>query len=472
MRPVILHPSNADRPPVTRRLLGWLRRWIVPAILVALAAALTVPWAGYVIYAAYERAVNEKLTLLAQRVRVQIAFSLNAPSIFPWRIGGPAPTANTTQQNLLESLGAELLADPTVQAVVYLDEPRGIGGYVQRSTTVAIPKSVDEAARMQAGDAGSYRKAIGLEKPPGQRQVIYVDLSRQGLDQHFRAAYWPLLKHVAALTATGFLLISTVCLFAYGLWGRAARQRVRAELEQQGLLAERVLTAAVLAHEIRNPLAALRFQLASLRRNVENPERVTQTAGTIDGELSRIQQLVQDYLVHEKAQGMLVQPVALADAVRTLKTILDEMLRSTSTRLILHENASHVVVACDPHALRQVLMNLVLNAQQAMGDGGVITIVIGQDEQYGDIAVGDTGPGVPPELRERLFKPFNTSKKGGTGIGLALVKRFADNFGGSVSVESEEGRGATFRLRLPLAGSVGTVEVAPEEPAAVSGAIR
>jgi signal transduction histidine kinase len=462
MRPLVLQYSNIDRPRLRYRAWRWLRRWVVPAILVCAAGILTVPWAAYVIYAAHERAVNEKVTLLAQRVRVQMALSYSAPSIFPWRSTMPLPSPNTTTQNILESLGAELLGDPTVQAVVYLDEPRGMGGFVQNRPDVPIPKSVEEAQRLQFADPNSYRRAIGLDGERGQRQVIYVDLSRAELDRHFRAAYWPLLKHVAALTATGFILISSVCLFAYSLWGRAARQRQRSELEQQGLLAERVLTAAVLAHEIRNPLAALRFQLASLRRNAENPLRVTQTAGTIDGELSRIQQLVQDYLAHEKAQGMLVRPVALTDAVRTLKTIMEELLRSSATRLILHESVAGVVVGCDPHALRQVLMNLVLNAQQAMGTGGVITIAVGQEDQYGTIAVSDTGPGIPEELRERLFRPFNTSKKGGSGIGLALVKRFVDNFGGAVSVETEEGRGTTFRLKLPLAGSSHTG--LPEEP--------
>src|SRR5690606_27828722 len=117
-------------------------------------------------------------------------------------------------------------------------------------------------------------------------------------------------------------------------------------------------------------------------------------------------------------------------------------------------------VACDPHALRQVLMNLVINAQQAMGRGGTITITVGRDAGFGTIDVSDTGPGIPPEMRDRLFKPFQTSKKKNSNIGLALVKRFVDNFGGSVTVESEPGKGATFKLRLPLAGAEPAAPVA------------
>jgi signal transduction histidine kinase len=261
---------------------------------------------------------------------------------------------------------------------------------------------------------------------------------------------WPLIKKVGWQTFIAFLVVSGVGILAYRFWGSAERERQRAELEQQGQLAERGLAAAVLAHEIRNPLAALRFQLHSLRRNANQEERVTATADTIDNELVRIQQLLADYLAHEKAQAMRVTPVDLVEAAQNLQILMQEMLRESGTRMFINGGSEHPIVTCDPHALRQVLINLVINAQQAMGKGGTITINIGQSEGFGTISVADTGPGIPPEMRERLFKPFATSKKEGSGIGLALVKRFVDNFGGSVAVDSEPGQGATFHLKLPL----------------------
>ncbi len=243
----------------------------------------------------------------------------------------------------------------------------------------------------------------------------------------------------------------------------SAACRTAPELAQQGLVAQRGLTAAVLAHEIRNPLAALRFQLHSLRRNAVDPARVGATCDTIDSELSRIQQLVQDYLTHERADTMRVAPVNLFEAVRTLQAIMNEMLRTTDTQLTIQSSQTNVMVTCDPHALRQVLMNLVLNAQQAMGRDGRITIRIGQADGFGTIDVTDTGPGIPDEMRDRLFKPFQTTKQGGTGIGLALVKRFVDNFGGSITVDSHAGVGTTFHLRLPLAGPERGFDVSPLE---------
>jgi signal transduction histidine kinase len=226
------------------------------------------------------------------------------------------------------------------------------------------------------------------------------------------------------------------------------------------------LAAAVLAHEIRNPLAALRFQLHSLRKHAGQEERVATTADTIDNELVRIQQLLADYLAHEKAQAMRIMPVDLVESAQNLQVLMQEMLKENGTKMNINTSGAHPVVVCDPHALRQVLINLTINAQQAMGQGGMITIDIGQAEGFGVVSVSDTGPGIPEEMKEQLFKPFATSKKEGSGIGLALVKRFVDNFGGSVTVQSEPGHGAAFHLKLPLAKGD---EASNELPAGVEG---
>jgi signal transduction histidine kinase len=281
--------------------------------------------------------------------------------------------------------------------------------------------------------------------------ITYLELSRRDLNAEFWQKEGSLVKRVVALTAAAILILSGVGIYAYAVRLRINVERQRAEFTQQGSLAERGLTAAVLAHEIRNPLAALRFQLHSLRKNAVDEQRVQSTADTIDTELSRIQQLVTDYLEHEKARSMRVQAVDLEESARSLQTLLRELFKQTRTDFAVEAPAEPVLVTCDPHALRQILMNLVLNAQQAMGTDGHVTLRIGRENNFGALDVIDTGPGIPPEIREQLFKPFQTSKADGHGIGLALVKRFVDNFGGNVSVESAPGAGTAFRLRLPLA---------------------
>jgi signal transduction histidine kinase len=413
-----------------------LRGWLVPAIFICVAALLTWPWTLWVVEAAYERDVNEKSDRIAQRVRIHLSNPV------PW----------TRQEQVLDPLKAELLGDQTVQAVAFLDYSKRFGAAVRRNNDIPVPRSLEDVKGMIYANPQSYRRSFPVLDQNGDPiGIIYLDLSIPELRKVFWRVEWPLIKKVGWQTSIAFLVVSGVGIMAYRFWGSAERQRQRAELEQQGQLAERGLAAAVLAHEIRNPLAALRFQLHSLRRNAGQEERVAATADTIDNELVRIQQLLADYLAHEKAQAMRIMPVDLVEAAQNLHVLMQEMLRESGTRMFINHNGPHPTVSCDPHALRQVLINLVINAQQAMGRGGTITITIGQSDGFGMISVADTGPGIPPEMRDQLFKPFATSKKEGSGIGLALVKRFVDNFGGSVTVESEPGHGATFHLKLPLA---------------------
>jgi signal transduction histidine kinase len=431
------YQSLHDLPPPRTRFRALARTWSIPVVLILLAALLTIPWTFWVILAAYELDLKERAESLALRVRIQTS------GAWFWQ----------SHQQVLKTLEPDLLADPTVQAIVIVDESNGGRvGAMHRSNRVPIPRSITQIDQFLANtDPNSYRHKFEWRDGLGNRRAIYIDLSQAEMRRKFWDDRWPLIKKIIVQTFSGFIVVSTIGIFAYRVWGRASQQRQRSELEQQGLLAERGLTAAVLAHDLRNPLAALRFPLHSLKRAPDDTQRVTRTAETIDGELGRIQQLVQDYLAHERAQTLRVIAVPLDEAVRGLQTLMGELLRESGTRLVVHQEQRGVMVVCDPHALRQILMNLVLNAQQAMGNNGLIAITIGQDGDFGTVAVSDTGPGIPEEMKDRLFKPFVTSKQGGSGIGLALVKRFVDNFGGSVSVDSQIGKGTTFKLKLPLA---------------------
>jgi signal transduction histidine kinase len=456
-----------------KHVLSWLRPWLVPVALVGLAVLLTVPWTLLVLRAAYKRDVRENAQSLARRVEYHRIMTLRAMRnvngvIDPW---SSAPD-DLLDNQMADSLRAELRGDPSVQRVIFYtvgynettnppvpDRVRVIG-IVRSAGNADVLLKREQVEQLKDGPiveekAASHEIYIPFTSKSGRVVgVTYVELSNQQLTAEFWKKEWPLFKQVIAWTATGVLALSGVGIFAYRSWQKAGHVEERAELARQGMMAERGLTAAVLAHEIRNPLQALRFQLHSLRRNAEDPERVNGTAETIDSELGRIQQLVTDYLEHEKAVSLRVARVDLLEAARSLKTVMDELLRQSDMKLAIEGRADGwpVYALCDPHALRQVLMNLVLNAQQAMGQGGTITIRIGHEDPFGTIDVIDTGPGIPDEMKARLFKPFQTSKHDGHGIGLALVKRFADNFGGSVSVDSELGKGTAFHLRLPLAG--------------------
>lgn len=459
----------------------------MPAVLVGLAIVLTVPWSYLVLKAAYDRDVTENARALAHRVEIQRSFTLARPGDPLYTLMEPA-----RDKAMADVLRTEIQSDPSVQtliffSILYLETPiRGVppsalirpfvirkhtAGPEEKSATEESQEELNKASRridrltqdqlvtlrnqgiIRIDEATTKIFLIPWIRDGKLQGTTYVELSNAALSADFWNKEWALFLQVVAWSTSGILVLSGVGIFAYRLWQKAGHVQKRAELAQQGMLAERGLTAAVLAHEIRNPLQALRFQLHSLRKNVDDPQRVSGTAETIDSELLRIQQLVTDYLEHERAASMRVQSVELQEAAFKLKTVMDEMLRDSETRLTIIHPDEPILVTCDPHALRQILMNLVLNAQQAMGRGGAITVRIGHDDVFGTIDLTDTGPGIPPEMLGRLFKPFQSSKKEGHGIGLALVKRFVDNFGGSVSVDSEPGKGTTFHLKLPLAGA-------------------
>jgi signal transduction histidine kinase len=114
--------------------------------------------------------------------------------------------------------------------------------------------------------------------------------------------------------------------------------------------------------------------------------------------------------------------------------------------------------------LREILMNLVLNAVDAMPAGGVITLGTRREGEWAVLAVSDTGPGIPPELRRRVFEPFFTTKETGTGLGLSIVSGIVSSYGGSIEVEAEAGRGTTFTIRLPATGETGGAKSDFEKP--------
>jgi signal transduction histidine kinase len=460
---------------------SWLRAWFVPIGLVLLAGLLTVPWSYLVLRAAYDRDVTDNARQLAHRVEIQREMTYADAGgpldlVFPLR-------EEARKRQMAGALATEIGSDPSVQTLIFYNilyqqnaaphpPTPALAEYlaiIKREGSVVEKLSVDDVVTlrdkgmMHISQKGTQTQQFFIPwKRDGQVVgITYVELSNAALAKDFWKKEAALLAQVIAWSTTGVLALSAVGIFAYRSWQKAGHVQQRAELAQQGLLAERGLTAAVLAHEIRNPLQALRFQLHSLRKNSGDPDRVTGTAETIDSELLRIQQLVTDYLEHEKAASERVQSVDLQEAAVKLKTVMNELLRNSDTRLTIVPPPAPVNVTCDPHALRQILMNLVLNAQQAMGAGGSITLRIGRDEHFGMLELTDTGPGIPQEMQARLFKPFQTSKKEGHGIGLALVKRFVDNFGGSVSVDSELGRGTTFHLKLPLANANGIVDEPP-----------
>jgi two-component system, NtrC family, sensor kinase len=222
------------------------------------------------------------------------------------------------------------------------------------------------------------------------------------------------------------------------------------KLVQSEKLAAIGRVAAGVAHELNNPLQVILGYL-SLNRDVPDRRLATQLAATED-EVRRCMEIVEAMLEISRP------PSATATSRVDLRALCDDVASRLSVvppatrRLSVNGAAS---VQADAHKLRQVLFNLMKNAVEAAGPEGEVTVVITASNGVAELAVGDSGPGIPPEAMTRIFEPFFTTKPAGTGLGLALSRAIARVHGGDITLGNGQ-RGAVFTLRLPEAPRIGS----------------
>ncbi|HHH27076.1 MAG TPA: hypothetical protein ENK57_01835 [Polyangiaceae bacterium] len=226
------------------------------------------------------------------------------------------------------------------------------------------------------------------------------------------------------------------------------------ELVNQARLAAIGELAAVVAHEVRNPLGAIFNALSALNRVATgrdgNDEPVTQLLGILKEEAHRLERIVSDLIDFSRPAPSSKRDLALAPiAAEALDSAAaDAEAREVKLELDADEGLRAVV---DEHLLRRALLNLVDNATQATKRGGVVRVRVARDDEGAFVEVADEGHGIPDDDLGRIFEPFYTTRATGTGLGLAVVRRFADSHGGTIDVSSAPERGSVFTIRLEVA---------------------
>lgn len=231
-----------------------------------------------------------------------------------------------------------------------------------------------------------------------------------------------------------------------------ALQEARQETIRSEKMASVGLLAAGMAHEIGTPLAAIIGYNGVLADELADDREKSDYIRRIAMEAARIDRLVRDLLDYARPGRGETETIDLEKLFSDLIGMLEGqgVLKKLKVSSRLDEGLPQLCV--DRHKLMQVLVNLLLNARDAMPDGGELSIVAHGDEACVIIEVADTGEGIPEENLEKIFEPFFTTKQPGrgTGLGLAIAARIVDSFGGRIEVESHLNRGTTFRVRLPL----------------------
>jgi PAS domain S-box-containing protein len=223
-----------------------------------------------------------------------------------------------------------------------------------------------------------------------------------------------------------------------------------------------------MAHDFNNLLQAI-LGHAQLIASEPTPDRLAKGLATIEHAVRDGVETVGRIKRYARRESeSRPEPVDLRDVVRQVVEIAWPRWAHGGRRPVpirVHQDLQPVpLVSARGAELREVLMNLVLNAVDAMPAGGVITLGTRREGEWAVLAVSDTGPGIPPELRRRVFEPFFTTKETGTGLGLSIVSGIVSSYGGSIEVEAEAGRGTTFTIRLPATGETGGAKSDFEKP--------
>lgn len=264
-----------------------------------------------------------------------------------------------------------------------------------------------------------------------------------------------------------------------GELARAFNQMTQQLLEQRDRLvqAERVAAwrelARRLAHELKNPLFPLQITVENLERaRAKSPEQFDEvfreSTATLLAELRNMQTIIGRFSDFAKMPRPVLEPVNLNQLLEGVARLLAPQMKAAgrpalALRMELGSEPALASMPGDPVLLHRAFENVILNSLDAMPEGGSLSIRTSVRGDHARAEFEDTGIGLPHEERERLFTPYYTTKQHGTGLGLAVVQSVVSDHGGTITVESEPGRGTTFRIELPLAKAAAISAEAPVE---------
>src|SRR5450759_320370 len=231
-----------------------------------------------------------------------------------------------------------------------------------------------------------------------------------------------------------------------------AQRKINRELQTADRLSAISRITSGVAHEVKNPLNAILLHVEVARSKLSRGDTdVAEQMEIISREILRLDRVVRTFLDFTRPVELQLDNVPVQELVREIVDLAQPQTAAANIRVSVRQEAEGVEVRVDRALLKQAMLNLVFNAMQAMPEGGDLRFEASATEDTAELRISDTGTGIPPELREKIFRLYFSTKKDGSGIGLAMTFRIVQLHDGTIDFTSEPGKGTTFLIRLPIA---------------------
>jgi signal transduction histidine kinase len=363
----------------------------------------------------------------------------------------------------LQPLLNDLASNPMV-AYISLQNPELT--IVAHTDAARVGATADEAFLRQALSASrpSLRTLVGEDGLPLLEVVrpfplgdTALGLLRVGLKTEHLRALWRRSLLILAASSLGLLAVGGTGMYLVFRAQARHHERVRSlerALTRQERLAALGHLAAGVAHEVRNPLNAIGMGIQRLQGEfspIEGEKEFRHLCTVIRGEVARLNSIVQEFLQLARVPVLQRAPVAVATLLHEVASLMEAEAKAHAVHLTRRVPEGLPTLVGDPQQLKQALINLVLNAIQATPPGGAVQVTAVAETEVLRIAVIDSGLGIAPDMLERIFDPYFTTKPQGTGLGLPIALRIIEAHRGTLDVSSALGEGTTVEVRLPIA---------------------
>src|SRR3989338_46930 len=266
-------------------------------------------------------------------------------------------------------------------------------------------------------------------------------------------------KNVFRMTAIIWLtIIGTLCLG--GIMGFFIARKINEELVRSAKMASLGQLSATVAHEIRNPLTAVKMRLYSLRNQLKNDADFKEDMLVIDEEINRLEGIIKNFLDFARPPDLNLQTCDIAKILGSVINLVKSKAESSNIRIENKIEEPLPEIQIDKEQIRQVFLNIMLNAIEAMPKGGIVELTADVDRNDKKsngklkIQIKDTGQGIGPDLKSKLFEPFISTKEQGTGLGLFIASRITKLHKGDIHIDSEPGKGASVTVELPITSTL------------------